>query len=61
MLLIKRFIGDLTKLKGFLAQIKFRIYQEDIKLATPIDKVVFTGMFLAGDLLKWFKPYFTEI
>ena len=61
MLLIKQFIGDLIKLKGFLVQIKFRIYQEGIKLAIPTDKVVFTGMFLIGDLLRQFKPYFAEI
>ena len=61
MLLIKQFIGNLIKLKGFLVQIKFRIYQEGIKLNTPIDKVAFAGMFLAGDLLRWFKPYFADI
>ena len=61
MLLIKQFLGDLVKLKGFLAQIKFRIYQEGIKLTTPTDKVAFIGIFLVGDLLRWFKPYFINI
>ena len=59
--LIKRFAGKLKKIKGFLAQIKFRIYQKGIKLNTPIDKVAFAGIFLVGDLLRWFKPYFTDI
>ena len=59
--LIKRFIGDLIKLKGFLVQIKFRIYQEGIKLVTAMDKVAFAGIFLVGDLLRWFKPYFADI
>ena len=61
MLLIKQFAGDLVKLKGFLIQIKFRIYQEGIKLAILTDKVAFVGMFLVGDLLRWVKPYFADI
>ena len=61
MLLIKRFAGDLVKLKGFLAQIKFKIYQEGIRLKTAADKVAFAEMFLIGDLLRQFKPYFAEL
>ena len=61
MLLIKRFVGDLKKLKGFIVQIKFKIGQEGMRLNTPADKVAFAGMFLIGDLLRWFEPYFIEI
>ena len=59
--LIKQFIGEPLKLKGFLAQIKFKIDQEGIRLNTVIDKVAFAGIYLTGDLLRWFKPYFAEI
>ena len=59
--LIKQFNGDPKKLKGFMAQIKFKIGQEGIRLNTLADKVAFAGMFLIGDLLRWFEPYFAEI
>jgi len=35
--------------------------QEGVKLATPIDQVAYTGLFLIERALKWFKPYLTEI
>ena len=44
-----------------MAQIKFKIGQEGIRLNTPVDKVAFAGMFLTGDPLRWFEPYFAEI
>ena len=30
------------------------------KIATLADTVTYTGMFLTGRALKWFKPYLTE-
>ena len=39
----------------------FKVSQEGAKLATPIDRVVYAGLFLLGRALKWFKPYLTEI
>ena len=33
--LIKRFLGERLKLKGFLTQIYFKVIQEGAKLATP--------------------------
>ena len=59
--LVERFIGEKLKLKGFLAQMSFKVTQEGVKLATPIDKVVYAGLFLLGRALEWFKPYLTEI
>ena len=39
----------------------FKVTQEGVKLAIPIDKVVYAGLFLLGRALEWFKPYLTEI
>jgi len=35
--------------------------QEGDKLAIPMDRVVYAGLFLLGRALKWFKPYLTKI
>jgi len=35
--LIKRFLGEKLKLKGFLTQMHFKVMQEGVKLATPMD------------------------
>ena len=61
LLSIERFDSTRSKLKGFLLQIKFKITQKNIKIATPMDQVVYAGLFLTGRALKWFKPYLTEI
>jgi len=37
LLLIKRFLGERLKLKGFLTQMHFKVIQEGAKLAIPID------------------------
>jgi len=39
----------------------FKVAQEGAKLATPIDQIAYTGLFLIGRALKWFKPYLIEI
>ena len=39
----------------------FKVIQEGVKLATPIDQVAYIGLFLTGRALKWFKPYLTKI
>ena len=59
--LIKQFLGEKLKLKGFLTQIHFKVIQEGVKLATLLDQVAYIGLFLTGQALKWFKPYLTEI
>ena len=61
LLFIKRFDGTRLKLKGFLLQMRFKVIQEKAKIGTPIDQVIYTGLFLTGKALKWFKPYFIEI
>ena len=30
------------------------------KIVTPVDTVIYTGIFLTGRALKWFKPYLIE-
>ena len=59
--LIKQFLGEKLKLKGFLTQIYFKVVQEEAKLVILLDQVAYTGLFLIGRALKWFKPYFMEI
>ena len=61
LLSIKWFDGTRSKLKGFLSQIQFKVIQEKAKIGTPIDQVIYTGLFLTRRALKWFKPYLTEI
>ena len=61
MLLIKYYLGEVYKLRGFLTQIKIKITNKGPGLPTVIKQVAYTGLFLIGRVLKWFKPYFTEI
>jgi len=50
--LIKKFNKDQSKLKGFLTQIKIKINNKGLKLATPFDKIIYAGMHLIGKPLK---------
>ena len=61
MLLVKRFLGEVYKLKGFLTQVKIKIVNKGAGLPTVIEQVAYTGLFLLGKALEWFKPYFTKI
>jgi hypothetical protein len=58
---IERFNSTKSRLKGFLLQMKFKIIQEDLKIGTLADQIAYTGLFLTGKALKWFKPYLTKI
>jgi len=60
MLLIKKFIKDKAKLKGFFMQIKMQIDNKGLRLPTFIKKIAYTGINLTGKLLKWFQPYLAE-
>ena len=57
---IKRFNSKKAKLKRFLTQIKLKIRYKGVKLPIIVDQVVYTGLFLVGYTLKWFKPYLME-
>ena len=48
-------------MKGFLTQIKIKITNKGLGLLIVIKQVAYTGLFLTGRVLEWFKPYFTEI
>ena len=61
MLSVKHFIGELYKLRGFFIQVKIKITNKGLGLLISIKQVAYAGLFLLGRVLKWFKPYLTEI
>ena len=61
MLLVKCFLGEVYKLRGFLTQIKIKITNKGPGLPIAIEQVAYAGLFLTGRVLEWFKPYLTEI
>ena len=61
MLLIKCFLGEVYKLKGFLTQIKIKIINKRLGLPTAIKQVAYIGLFLTKRVLEQFKPYFTKV
>ena len=61
MLLVKRFSGEVYKLRRFLTQVKIKIVNKGTGLPTVMEQVAYAGLFLLGRALKWFKPYLTEI
>ena len=61
MLLVKYFLGEAYKLKGFLIQIKIKIINKGLGLPIAIKQVAYVGLFLTKRVLEWFKPYFTKI
>ena len=50
--LVKYFIGELYKLRGFLIQIKIKITNKKPRLLMSIKQVVYTGLFLSGKVLE---------
>ena len=61
MLSVKYFLREAYKLRGFLTQIKIKITNEGLGLLIVIEQVAYTGLFLLGRVLEWFKPYLTKI
>ena len=61
MLLVKYFLGEAYKLRGFLIQIKIKITNKGLGLLTAIKQIAYVGLFLTKRVLEWFKPYFTKI
>ena len=59
--LVKYFLGEAYKLRGFLTQIKIKIINKELGLLIVIEQITYIGLFLSGRALKWFKPYFTKI
>jgi len=50
--LIKRYLGERLKLKGFLTQIYFKVTQKGAKLPIPMDRIAYIGLFLLKRALK---------
>ena len=61
MLLVKYFLGEVYKLRGFLTQIKIKITNKGLKLPTAIKQVAYAKLFLTGRALEQFKPYLTKV
>ena len=61
MLLIKYFLREAYKLKGFVIQIKIKITNKGLGLPTVIKQVTYIELFLIKRVLEWFKPYLTKI
>ena len=59
--LVKHYLGEAYKLKRFLTQIKIKITNKKLGLPIVIKQVAYTGLFLMGKVLEWFKPYFIKI
>ena len=52
MLIIKRFNRIRLKLKGFLTQIRLKLYNKGHKVFIQFDAVAYTGLFLTGKALE---------
>ena len=59
--LVKYFLGEAYKLRGFLTQIKIKITNKGLELLMAIEQVAYTGLFLIKKALEWFKPYLTKV
>ena len=59
--LVKQFSGEVYKLRGFLTQIKIKITNKGLGLPIAIKQVAYTGLFLTGRVLEWFKSYLTKV
>ena len=59
--LIKWFLGEAYKLKGFFTQVKIKIVNKEVGLPTVIKQVAYIGLFLLRRVLEWFKFYLTKI
>ena len=58
---VKQFLGEAYKLKKFLIQIKIKIINKGPGLPMAIKQIAYTGLFLIGRVLEWFKPYLTKV
>ena len=61
MLLVKCFLGEAYKLRGFLTQIKIKIINKGPGLPMAIKQVAYAELFLIKRVLEQFKPYLTKV
>ena len=59
--LVKYFLGEGYKLRGFLTQIKIKITNKGLGLLMAIKQITYIGLFLTEKVLKWFKLYLTKV
>ena len=59
--LVKYFLGEVYKLRGFLIQIKIKITNKGLGLPTVIKQIAYIGLFLTKKVLEQFKPYLTKV
>ena len=59
--LVKYFLGEAYKLRGFFIQINIKIINKGLGLLIAIKQVAYAELFLSGRALEWFKFYFTKI
>ena len=52
MLLVKYYLGEAYKLRGFLTQIKIKITNKGLGLPIVIEQVAYTELFLTGRVLE---------
>ena len=52
MLLVKHFLGEAYKLRGFLTQIKIKIINKGLGLLTAIKQIAYIGLFLLEKVLE---------
>ena len=52
MLLLKYFLGEAYKLRGFLIQIKIKITNKGLGLPIVIKQIAYAGLFLIKRVLK---------
>ena len=57
---IKWFNGIQMELKGYLTQILLKLRYKGYRITTPLDAIVYIGIYLIGRALKWFKLYLME-
>ena len=50
--LVKYFLGEVYKLKGFLTQIKIKITNKGLGLLIAIEQVAYAGLFLTERVLE---------
>ena len=50
--LVKYYLGEVYKLKGFLTQIKIKITNKGLGLLTVIKQIAYAGLFLTEKVLK---------
>ena len=60
MLVVKRFNGIKLKLKGFLMQIRLKLYNKGHKVPIQYNAVAYTGLFLTEKVLEQSKSYIIE-